>query len=298
MKSKSGILKSVYACLFTGLCAALISCGALKGFRSGVEISMDRPPYYHHFKRIKVTNQAVGHLPVSLDQRIWDPRNKDTWQLLLNAMNTFLESKPWSLPLQTISLPPDESPDLFVGNKDMIGAPVGGISAGDTDAEDEQHTIVLFYRNASAKWKDDYIRILSESDAEYGLFITLGLSEYIIRQKNLLGKKELVLGTGHQIPVKWLTSLDDPVEVLHLTGALLDRNGKILRVGAEGILSAEPASFFESIIGLRNTLSTETIQKVLTEERRDDLPDKPLNYQVALQNLVANLLDRFDLIIK
>jgi len=32
--------------------------------------------------------------------------------------------------------------------------------------------------------------------------------------------------------------------------------------------------------------------------KREDLPGKPLNYQVALQNLVANLLDRFDLIVK
>ncbi len=277
---------------FLGLCLLTISCS---GFRSGVQISLDRPPYYHHFKRMEIYNKSIGHLPVSLDQRIWDPRNQATWQFLLDEMNAFLESKKWTLPLQAIPLPLDDAPDLFVGNEDIFGAPVGGMS---TDTKDELPKMILSYKNASKEWKDRITQMIGQSDAEYTLFISLGLSEYLIRQKNILGKKELVLGTGHRIPVKWLTSLDDPIEVLYLTGALIDRDGKILRVGAEGILSAKPASFFESIIGLRNALSNDTIQKVLTEVRREDLPGKPLNYQVALQNLMANLLDRFDLIVK
>ncbi|HZA51832.1 MAG TPA: hypothetical protein VE549_13900 [Myxococcaceae bacterium] len=32
----------------------------------------------------------------------------------------------------------------------------------------------------------------------------------------------------------WLTSLETPVSVLQLTGALIDRSGQAVRIGAEG----------------------------------------------------------------
>ena len=39
------------------------------------------------------------------------------------------------------------------------------------------------------------------------------------------------------MPLTWLTSLDDPVQVLQLTGVLVAPDGRVLRVGAEGVLA-------------------------------------------------------------
>lgn len=276
----------------------IVGCAAMKGFRTSTEITLEKPPYYHgNVSILNLKNAKIGHLPIILDQRIDRTGTNDLWQKLLDEMNRFLANKKWTSPLHAIELSHDEGPDLFVGYADMFGAPISGTSY--TDKEDEKRPpMVLYYKNASTKWKSNLLEIAERQNVDLILFITVGLSEYLVRQKNVSGQKELALGTGYRVPVKWLTSLDDPVEVLHVTGALVDKNGKICRVGAEGILAAKTASFFESVISLRNTLDDESIQKLTSDIRREDLPDKPLNYRVAIQNLVANLLDNDTMIIK
>jgi hypothetical protein len=213
-------------------------------------------------------------------------------------MNAFLNNTDWTIPLDPIPLPAREAPELFVGNADMMGSPVSMSSFVDEGEDEDQPIMALYFRNASQEWRDRSIAESTENNVEASLYITVGFSEYFIRQKDWSVKKELVLGTGHRIPVKWLTSLDDPVEVIQITGALMDENGKIYRAGAEGIIAAKTASFFQSIIGLRNTLTDDAVSAITTDLRREDLPGKPLNYKVALQNLVATLLDRKDLIIE
>ena len=202
------------------------------------------------------------------------------------------------MPLDPITLPAGEAPELFVGNADMMGSPVSMSSFIDEHEDEDQPIMALYFRNASQEWKRKLLAAATENDIDAVLFFTIGFSEYFVRQKDWLGKKELEMGIGHSIPVKWLTSLDDPVEVIHIMGALMDKTGKIYRAGAEGIVAAKTASFFESIIGLRNTLTDDAVSAITTDLRREDLPGKPLNYKVALQNLIANLLDRKDLIIE
>ena len=278
---------------------SLIGCAAMQNMRSSTEVVVEKPPYYHgRLSKLNLANARIGHLPVVLDIRTADEKTVGVWRELLDAMNAFIDTEEWTLPLGPIDLPPDHAPDLFFGFADMWGAPVTGLSYSDDEKGDEIPPMVLYKKNASNEWKAGLLDLARREGVEYVLFITVGFSEYLVRQATFLGKKEITLGTGHPIPVKWLTSLDDPVEVLHLTGALIDETGKILRQGAEGIVAAEPASFFESIISLRNTIDPEVIDKLTTEVRREDLPGNPLNYRVALQNLVANLIGRRELIIE
>jgi hypothetical protein len=278
----------------------ITGCASLKNLRTSTSIRLDKPPYYHQslLSRIDTQGMKIGHYPITSDNLTVDSENTETWQELITEMNAFLNNTDWTIPLDPIPLPADEAPELFVGNADMMSSPVSMSSFVDEDEEEDRPIMALYFRNASQEWRDALLATATENNIDAVLFFTIGFSEYFVRQKNWLGKKELALGTGHSIPVKWLTSLDDPVEVIHIMGTLMDKNGKIYRVGAEGIIAAKTASFFESIIGLRNTMTDDAVSAITTDLRREDLPGKPLNYRVALQNLVANLLDRKHLIIE
>ncbi|HSL69113.1 MAG TPA: hypothetical protein VK864_02670, partial [Longimicrobiales bacterium] len=99
--------------------------------------------------------------------------------------------------------------------------------------------------------------------------------------------KEIELGTGYTMALPWLTSLDDPVTVLQLTGALIGRDGRALRIGAEGLI-AHRTSFLLSALGAQRIISDEDVERVRSA-RREDLPGQPLVWQVALRRLVAGL---------
>ena len=295
MRRSSIMVRSILPILI----ALLIVCTAIQNMRTSTEVVIEKPPYYRgRLSRLNLEDIHIGHLPIVLDIRTSDNETIDIWQELIDAMNAFIDTEEWTLPLEAIDLPEEKAPDLFFGFADMWGAPVTGLSYTDEENEDKTPPMILYYKNASTDWKENLLASAEKANVDYILFITVGFSEYLVRQTTFLGKKEITLGTGHHIPVKWLTSLDDPVEVLHITGALLDKTGKIHRHGAEGIVAADPASFFESIISLQNTISPEIIEKLTTGVRRDDLPDNPLNYRIALQNLVANLTGQRKLIIE
>ena len=122
------------------------------------------------------------------------------------------------------------------------------------------------------------------------LVLTLEVGQYRVRQTGLLGKKEVELGTDHVVSLPWLTSLETPVNVLQLTGALVGRDGRAMRIGAEGLL-ARRSGILASAVGLQALITDKEVEEVRSA-RRDDLPGQPLVWQVALRNLVAGLTGR------
>jgi hypothetical protein len=134
--------------------------------------------------------------------------------------------------------------------------------------------------------------------------MTMGVSEYLPRSKNILGHKEIELGTGYREPVSWLIGSDDPISVLHVKGVLLDVNGKILRAGAEGIIHQTP-SLKEFLENMENFMQGDFTDRVFTEkklkeiliEKRKDLPGTPYLWQAAVQNLIAQLLGKRELLL-
>ena len=157
-------------------------------------------------------------------------------------------------------------------------------------------------RKPAEPWKKKLKETAAEMDVDYILYISVGFSEYLYQKKALLSKTEVFdLGTGSKIPKKWYHNDDSPVEVLHVTGTLMDAEGTILRSGAEGII-AKNRGFWDlhslSPFDLDNTVEKSELEKVLTDEKREDLPGQPLKWKVAVQNLVAQLLNRQKLIIQ
>jgi len=71
---------------------------------------------------------------------------------------------------------------------------------------------------------------------------------------------------------------------------LLDGDGNILRAGAEGIAGYD-TPFLAQVFEADRDIRPQAIERLLNEEKRDDLPGQPLKWQVALDNLVEQLLD-------
>ncbi|MBN2417105.1 hypothetical protein JXO52_14805 [bacterium] len=272
-------------------------CAALKNLRTSREVIVNNPPYYHgRAPGGSALSVSAGYLPVTTDYRIRREFDDAGWRVILDDIDEFLQETGWARPLPAPDLPDAAAPDIYVGSPGMMGAPVS--ETGYMDEDDDILPMVLYTRDGSREWKTEIGRICSENQCDYVLVLYLGISQYMVHQRGILGGKEIALGTGHRIPVKWLTSLEDPVEVIHLTGLLIDKEGNIINAGAEGLLAAKTASFFQSIIGLRNAISDKSISGITTDIRRDDLDGDPLAYQVALGNLFGTLLGRKELIRK
>jgi hypothetical protein len=139
----------------------------------------------------------------------------------------------------------------------------------------------------SSEWIEGVRAVLDESGADYALVVTLEVGQYWTRQTGLRGSKSVELGTAYTMPLPWLTSLEAPVSVLQVTGALVDRDGKAIRIGAEGIM-ARRTSLLGSAVGLQRILRDEDIEAARLL-KREELPGQPLAWQVALRHLVEEL---------
>jgi hypothetical protein len=143
---------------------------------------------------------------------------------------------------------------------------------------------------AWAAWARDVAR-----DAGVGrvLVVTLEVGRLWPRQVGARGDKVVDLGTGYAERLPWLTSLETPVSVLQLTGALVEADGRAVRIGAEGIL-ARRTRLLVSAAGAEELITDDDVERARTL-RRDDLPGRPYAWQAALRSLVAGLTGRADL---
>lgn len=89
-------------------------------------------------------------------------------------------------------------------------------------------------------------------------------------------------------PVTFLSAEDVPLEVLQVTGMLLDRQGNILRAGGEGIISKD-TPFWVQIFEAREGIDDAALHRLVHEERRDDLRGAPLTWQNSLEVLFGQL---------
>jgi hypothetical protein len=80
----------------------------------------------------------------------------------------------------------------------------------------------------TAGWRRGVAASMQQKGSSYAVAIQLGVSQY---QKGYSGlfRKEVALGTGYRQPIRFLTSEIKPVEMLHLTGVLVDSSGQPVR---------------------------------------------------------------------
>jgi hypothetical protein len=167
------------------------------------------------------------------------------------------------------------------------GANGMGVAVGPAGAGRAGTRMRLAVAGPSRGWRTWASGALEEADLDGALLLTLEVGQHWLKQKGLRGDKVVELGTGHTAQLPWLTSLETPVTVLQLTGALVDREGRVVRIGAEGLLARRTA-FRLSVIGAQELVTNEDVER-LRESRREDLPGHPLVWQAALHHLMEQL---------
>ena len=162
--------------------------------------------------------------------------------------------------------------------------------SGDTPLGRGRQTMRLAVGRPSPEWTERMASSLSRHDADAVLVITLEVGNFFVAQRGFAGAKEVELGTDHMVSLPWVTSLETPVSVIQLTGALVDGTGRARRIGAEGLLARRTPMHVSSIDA--QTLITEEDVTALLAARRDDLPGRPSVVEVGLRTLVEGLLPR------
>jgi len=256
--------------------------------QSTTQKEIDKPPYVRNFSKNSMPSTAVVKiLPAILE-------NKKDWfspslKPLLLRVNQYLKKKEYAGIIEPVQITHQGEPEVRFGDESILLEQPNDENKGYSPA------MALIVTQPSIAWQEKWQASMNEK-TDYTIKISLGISAYRVNQKNWKGSKEIHIGTGYSYSLPWLTSLDDPIPVVQLTGALLDKNGKIIRAGAEGIF-VKKTSFVKSLIGWTDLISQEDVERIINEHLRKDLANKPLAWQVAAQNLIANLLNRGDLIV-
>jgi hypothetical protein len=292
------------------LLGACTSTGAT--FRSGVgDAFPDGAPYYAGARTAFAadTSARVGVLPVHYQAGVgsaalYDPSwgTNSPVSELLKEMNGVLDSLSTGNGAPAIRLvtglsrdrtaPADlklgVAPDVRFGCLTELDLPGEECAArGDSALGRGRQRMKLAVGRPDAVWTRWVGTTMDAARTPHAIVITLEVGQYLLKQKGLAGRKIIELGTAHAVELPWLTSLETPVTVLQLTGALVDRQGKAVRIGAEGI-AAKRTPLLASALGAQAVLSDADVSLVRTT-RRDDLPGKPLAWRVAMQELVRQL---------
>lgn len=263
-------------------CAACASTGST--VHSGVgDTYLDEAPWYAG--TIVMPGTDIGHLPIAFqndpDLPSAQPASGQNTALgdLLAEMNAYLDELGASLRITPADRAAGIAPDVHFGCET---APRQGCAG-----YEEHRQMRLAIARPSAAWTTWASTEAQRAGAARVLVISLEVGNYMPRQRDWKGSKEIRLGTGYTVDMPWLTSLDAPASVLQLTGAVIGQDGQAIRIGAEGLL-ARRTNVALSGLGIQRVISDQDIQRVRSL-RRDDLPGRPLAWQVALNSMVAQL---------
>ena len=264
-------------------------CAALDELAVAQTQRLDEGEFYAYVgDGVRQAVDPVLLVPVSLDPELalslgYGQRAAE-FAPLVTAMNAALEGMKCCRYAATAALPPG-APWVYVGSADGEFAPAE--AQDQVLPHDRFPPLVLHVRQPSAAWSQAMAALLAREGAQYAVVASLGVSQYPKGRDGAFAKK-VVLGTGYEEPIAFLTAEDKLLEVLQVTGVLVDAQGRVVRAGAEGIL-ARDTPFAAQVFDVSKVLDDRTLARVLTKERRADLPGDPLKWQVALGNLLAQL---------
>lgn len=294
---------------FAALTTACATTGATLG--SGVgDAMLSSAPWYAGVRSTPVAapGTRVGVAPIAYQKRdgqgdVFDPSGApgSPMAALLAEMNAYLDSLTaanGSVPVRPLEAgaagarpamrgtPPDvRFGCLREGN--LVGEDCAARGDSVLGRDPNLNQMKLEVGRPSPDWVSWFAEETANSDVSHALVITIEVGEYLIRQRGLTAQKSVELGSQHVQDLPWLTSLEQPVQVIQLTGALVVRDGKALRIGAEGIV-AKRTGIVASGFGLTALITDEDVA-ALRARRRDDLPGRPLAWQEALRTLVKEL---------
>ncbi|MDZ7695165.1 MAG: hypothetical protein U5K69_29285 [Balneolaceae bacterium] len=102
-------------------------------------------------------------------------------------------------------------PHLFLGSSEAETAhPVTDMMREEFD---EFPPMMTHVQKPSKEWRAQIAQHMAEGQADYAVLIWLGFNEYPKANKGIF-KKKVVLGTGYEPEIRFLSAEDKPVEVL------------------------------------------------------------------------------------
>lgn len=264
-------------------------------FRSGVgDRFLEHPPYYAGQSPAAIQPAPkVVHFPVEFQRAAsqspsFDPASGAGPRIAAFAaeMNAFLDSLGVA---KVAAIVGDTPPNVYFGcDRDATNDCVE--RGADSVLGRRGTTMRLAVERPSPAWIARARGAIDSAGASHALVLTLEVGQYWPRQSGWRGDKSVELGTGYVMSFPWLTSLETPVSVVQLTGALVDREGRGVRIGAEGIL-AQRTPLVASGMGAQRLISDEDVDRARTL-RRADLPGQPLAWRVALCHLLTELTSK------
>ena len=284
--------------IHVGMLALLTACATTGStFRSGVgDRQLEHAPYYAG-QRVSTLQPAPRIAPFAVQfqrsasqQEVFDPASGagSSVAMLVADMNALLDSVFAGQRLVTVAGPGLVAPNVYFGCE--RDASNDCVERGDSVLGRRGTTMRLAVENPSASWSARSAAVLDSAGASHALVITLEVGQYWPRQSGLRGDKSVELGTGYTTSLPWLTSLETPVSVLQLTGALVDRQGKAVRIGAEGILAVR-TPLLASGLGAQRVLSPDDVDRARVL-RDADRPGQPLVWRAAMCTLIGQLTTR------
>lgn len=296
LDSRTASLSAVITALT--LVTACSTTGAT--FHSGVGDAFPaRAPYYAG--RIVTRDTRVGFFPITYQRGATmpenfdlDPRGSSPAAALVADMNRYLDSLGVATALVPNAPAHGTPPDIQFGCIRTMGDSCDerkdeGVAFG----RGRNSNMRLAVGRPSTEWTAWAASAMDSGGVPNALVINVEISDYFIRQTGARGSKEVELGTGYTIPLPWLTGVQQPVNVLQLTGALMKSDGTAVRIGAEGLM-VKRTGMVAGAFGAQAVITDDDVAAFRTA-RRTDLPGQPLVWQVALRNLVAELTGRTEL---
>ncbi|MEX2478117.1 MAG: hypothetical protein WD357_06745 [Gracilimonas sp.] len=272
------------------------ACSTLNNLSSGRTDRLKQGEFYKSYNggKLPSASSRIGLLPVTVKPNLEDTdfeydRNNPLLIQLTDTLNARLDRLNVATFVNDITLAErNDGPGIYVGSSEGEHVP-GGASIIREDHE-KYPPMIIYMNKSQDRWNTDVARVADDHEVDYLLKIWISFSEYPKADKGLV-KKKVVLGTHHEKEIRFFSAEDNPVEVLQLSGYLVDNNGNIVRAGAEGVIHND-TPFWLQVLDVQELIDAKTLKRLLEDERLDDLPGDPLTLDVALENLVAQLLDK------
>lgn len=252
---------------------------------------LQKAPFYKSFdKKTRVTSESrLAYLPVEIDKMTREAFFYEGREAVLSPVVEILNGYLDSLSLAS-AFPGDlpalkGAPYLFVGSSESETAPPSAEML--REEYDKFPPMAMHLDKPGGEWKKEAIQRMEQADIDFLLVIRLAFNEYPKANKGVF-KKKVVLGTDYEPEIRFLSGELEPVEVLQITGILLDRKGNVIRAGAEAFLY-EDSPFWVQVLGAGTVIDDKTLRRAITEIRREDLPGKPLAWRVAADHLFYQL---------
>jgi hypothetical protein len=238
-----------------------VSAGPLEGWITGETHRLESGVFYHQLRKAPpVVGGSVGALPVALDRELTDSFEYGDRAAAFAPIKAAVQLRVTeTLGLRAIAgaeLPEKAAPRVYVGS--AVGDLAPPSAEESASPADRFPPMVLHVERPNRAWQSAARELMAREALTHLLLLRVSVSQYPKGRRGVFAK-EVQLGTGFAAPVRFLTAEDKLMQVLQVTGLLLDAEGRVLRAGAEGVL-ARDTPFSAQVFDVTKLLDDASLQ--------------------------------------